>query len=119
MEELFDKEIFSMTVEDLLDEINSLLEDSSPEGKSVKDFTGGYVQQLKNSTQLVLYYGTKTGDKNKNRDTVKVHIEQDEVDQAYMMLKCKIHDMRSNGAKVEKTSLAQRRLAKKKEEDIF
>ena len=117
MDELFDKEIFNMTVDDLLKEINDLITDYSPKGKTVDNFTGGYIQQLKNSTQMVLYFGTKG--ESKNRDTVKVEIEQDEVDQAYMMLKAKIHDMRNNGASKVKTSLAQRRLAKKSEEEIF
>ncbi len=47
IDELFDKGVFVMTVEELILEMNLLLEDNLPDGKSIDDFTGGYVQQLK------------------------------------------------------------------------
>jgi len=108
MEDLFDKRVLSYQVKELLMDIDSLLEDYLPKGKTLEDFTGGYVQQLKNSNQLVCYFGTKPD--GKNRCTVKVTVEQDELDLCYMMLKAKIHSMRANGAKAVKVSIAQRRL---------
>ena len=56
MEELFDKKVLIMTIENLVKEMDYLLADNLPEGKEVKDFTGGYVQQLKNSTKIVAYF---------------------------------------------------------------
>ena len=116
IQELFNKEIFTMTVPDLIESINDLLNDCAPTGKTVDDFTGGYVQQLKNSTQFVAYFGTKNG--TKNRDTIKITIEPDEIDEMYMMLKAKIHDMRTAGS-TTKISLAQRRLAKQKDKKAW
>jgi len=110
--ELFNTEVLKMTVEDLIEEIDSLLDDVAPEGKSRKDFTGGYVQQLSNSNQLVAYFGTKEG--TNNRHSVKITVEADELDEMYMMLKAKIHDIRKDKTKTVKVSMAQRRLAKKK-----
>lgn len=108
MNDLFDRSVLTYEVEDLMMDIDSLLEDNLPEGKTLDDFTGGYVQQLKNSNQLVVYFGTKAG--TNNRETVKITIEPDELDLAYMMLKAKIHTMRKNNAKAVKVSLAQRRI---------
>jgi hypothetical protein len=108
MNDLIDKSVLSYDIKDLLMDIDTLLTEHLPEGKTLKDFTGGYVQQLKNSNQLVCYFGTKKN--SKNRCTVKITIEQDELDLAYIMLKAKIHSMRSNGAKAVKVSIAQMRL---------
>lgn len=110
LNEIFDKGVFSMTTKDLLEDVNSLIEDISPENKTVKDFTGGYVQQLKNSVQFVAYFGTKIG--TKNRDTIKIDIELDEMDMMYAMLKVKIHDMRTK--KNNKISLMNRSVSRKK-----
>jgi|FLOH01.1.fsa_nt_gi hypothetical protein len=110
IDELFDKGVFVMTVEELILEMNLLLEDNLPDGKSIDDFTGGYVQQLKNNTKFVAYFGTKIGSTNKS--TSSIVIEDDELDTMYMMLKAKIHDMRNSKAKVKKISLASRRLAR-------
>ena len=110
--EIFNVEVLKMTEKDLLDDINSLLDDVAPEGKSHKDFTGGYVQQLKNSNQLVAYFGTKEG--TNNRETVKITIDGNELDDMYLMLKVKIHDIRNYKTKAVTVSMAQRRLAKKK-----
>lgn len=101
-----------MTVEELIADIDDLIDDISPDGKSKDDFTGGYVQQLKNSNQFVAYFGTKKG--TNNRDTVKVTIQADELDLFYMMLKAKIHDMKNKKTKTVSISMASRRLAKQK-----
>ena len=112
-DELFDKRFLGMTVEELILDINELLDEYAPEGKTSGDFNGGYVQQLKNSNQLVAYYGMKAGQK--NRDTVKITIPADELDLFYMMLKAKIHEMKSKGTKTVSVSMAQRKLAKNRE----
>ena len=113
--ELFNTEVLKMTVEDLIEDINSLLDDVAPEGKSHENFTGGYVQQLSNSNQLVAYFGTKAG--TNNRDTIKITIDGNELDDMYLMLKAKIHDIRNYKTKTVKISMAQRRLAKQKTEE--
>ena len=105
-----------MTVEDLIEDINSLLDDVAPEGKSHENFTGGYVQQLSNSNQLVAYFGTKEG--TNNRHSIKITVDADELDEMYLMLKAKIHDIRNYKTKTVKVSMAQRRLAKKKATDV-
>jgi hypothetical protein len=108
--ELFNKEVLNFERSELVREINELLDDISPDGKSHKDFTGGYVQQLKNSNQFVAYFGQKRD--GKNRDTVKVNIQADELDLFYVMLKSKIHEMRSIKTKTVSISMAERRLNK-------
>ena len=92
-------------------DINELLEDISPEGKTIKDFTGGYVQQLKNSSRFIAFFGTKPGTNNKS--TVNMKIPADELDLFYMMLKAKIHEMRNEDSNVRTISMAQRRLDRK------
>lgn len=108
--ELFSTEVLDMTVNDLIEEINELLDDVAPEGKDHTYFNGGYVQQLQNSNQLVAYFGMRKGQK--NRDAVKVQIPADELDLMYMMLKAKIHELQNKKTKTVKISMAQRRLAK-------
>lgn len=110
--ELLSTGVMDMTVEDLLVEINEYLDEIAPEGKNSDNFNGGYVQQMKHNSQLVAYFGTKKD--GKNRDSVKIKIPDNEVDDVYMMLKAKIHDMKSHGTKTVSVSFAQRRLAKKK-----
>lgn len=121
MDDLFDKSVLSYAPKELLMDIDIILTQNLPEGKKIKDFTGGYVQQLKNSNQLVAYFGTQKG--TNNRSTCKITIEADELDLAYMMLKAKIHSMRTNGAKAVKVSIAQirldRRAAEGTKENIF
>ena len=114
-DQLFDKDVFIMTIEELLTDMDFLLEEIAPEGKSVSDFTGGYVQQLSHSTRLIAFYGSKPG--TNNRSTGSVDIENDEMDTMYMMLKAKIHQIRNRkkSGKVQKISLAQRRMARKNE----
>ena len=115
--ELFSTEIMEMEVKDLLVEINEYLDEIAPEGKTSENFNGGYVQQMKNSCQLVAYFGTKAD--GKNRDSVLITIPDNEIDDVYMMLKAKVHEMNSGGTKKERVSFASRRLARKKtkEED--
>jgi len=114
--ELFKSEVLEMEVEELLIEINEYLDEIAPEGKTSKNFNGGYVQQMKNSNQLVAYFGTaKDG---KNRDSVKIEVPKDELDDVYLMLKAKIHDMNKGKTKATKVSFAQRRLAKQKTEEV-
>lgn len=115
-DELFDKSVLSFELKDLVMDIDGLLKDIAPDGKDEKDFTGGYVQQLKNSNQFVAYFGTKVG--SNNRDTVKVTIEPDELDLFYIMLKAKIHSMRQENTKTVRVSMAQRRLANKKNDKV-
>lgn len=111
LNQIFNKGVFSMTTKTLLEDINSLIKDITPEDKDPTDFTGGYVQQLKNSVQFVAYFGTKLG--SRNRETVKIDIELDEMDMMYAMLKVKIHDMRAG--KKKKISLMERSVTRKKE----
>ena len=101
-----------MTTKELLEDIDSVLDDYAPEGKDHTYFNGGYVQQLKNSNQLVAYFGMKKGQK--NRDAVKIQIPADELDLMYLMLKAKIHELQNEGTKTVRVSMAQRRLAKQK-----
>lgn len=108
---LFDEAVLTYKLEDLQMEFNDVLDDIAPDGKSKEDFTGGYIQQLKNSNQLVAYFGQKND--GKNRDTVKVSIKADELDLFYVMLKAKIHEMNSKTKGIT-ISMAKRRLDKKK-----
>ncbi len=91
-------------------DINELLDEIAPEGKTNKDFTGGYVQQLKNSNQFVAYFGQKN--ESRNRDTVKVDINANELDYFYILLKAKIHEMRNEKTKTVRISMAERKLKK-------
>ena len=93
-------------------DFNDLLDDIAPEGKTSKDFNGGYIQQLKNSNQLVAFFGS---DKNKNRITVKVLIDDTELDLFYIMLKAKVLDMKNKETKTVKVSMAQRKLDRAKQ----
>ena len=114
--ELFNTEVLKMTTAELLEDIDSVLDDYAPEGKDHTYFNGGYVQQLKNSNQLVAYFGMKKGQK--NRDAVKIQIPADELDLMYLMLKAKIHELQNEGTKTVRVSMAQRKLAKKKSESV-
>lgn len=107
----FDMSIISFEKEDLVKDLDAILSEYAPEGKTIKDFTGGYIQQLTNSNVFVAYYGT---DKNKNKNTVRMTIPDNEVDLFYVMLKAKIHEMKYSG-KTKKivVSLASRKLGKK------
>jgi hypothetical protein len=100
-----------MEIKELLHEINDYLDEIAPEGKTSENFNGGYVQQMKNSSQLVAYFGTKPD--GKNRDSVVVTVPDNAIDDVYLMLKAKIHEMNSKKSKRTRVSFAQRRLAKK------
>ena len=100
--------------DELTKDMNELLDEYAPEGKSSKDFNGGYIQQLKNSNQLVAYFGH---DKNNNRITIKITIDDSELDLFYIMLKAKIHEMKSAKTKTVRVSMAQRKLDKAKTKD--
>ena len=110
MNELFDKSVLSYQVEELMIDMDELLEDIAPDGKTKDNFTGGYVQQLKHSNRFTAFFGTKEGTTNKA--TVQIDIPEDEVDLMYMMLKAKIHSMKNAKSKVKRVSLAQRKLDK-------
>lgn len=47
-----------------------------PEGKSIKDFGGGYVEMLKTKAKVVLYFGF---DHQKNRVSIKFQVKQTDV----------------------------------------
>lgn len=105
---LFNTDYLDSKLEELVKDINDLLDEIAPEGKTNKHFTGGYVQQLKNSNQFVAYFGQKQDAK--NRDTVKVDINANELDYFYLMLKAKIHQMRNEKTKIVRISMAERKL---------
>lgn len=108
--EIFDKRLFKLELEELVKDINSVLDEIAPDGKTNKDFTGGYIQQLQNSNQFVAYFGQKGN--TKNRDTVKVNIQADELDLFYVMLKAKIHEMKQSKTKTVTVSMAKRKYDK-------
>jgi len=114
MTDMFDQTLFTITLEDIMVDINDIITEIAPKGKALKDFTGGYLQQLKNSTQFVAYFGTKPD--GKNRSTSKLTIPDNEIDTYYMMLKAKIQDMKKNNAGTfTAITIAERRLLRKKE----
>jgi hypothetical protein len=47
-----------------------------PEGKTINDFGGGYVEMLKTKAKVVLYFGF---DAHKNRVSIKFQVKQDEI----------------------------------------
>jgi len=112
---LFNRKVLEIEMEELLKDLDDILDEFAPDGKSKDDFTGGYIQQLKNSNQLVAYFGTKPN--SHNRATIKITIQADEVDLFYMMLKAKIHKMRNETTKTVSISMAQRKLNKQKQDE--
>ena len=108
---IFDTALMQSTKGELLNSINDILDEIAPEGKTREDFTGGYIQQLKNSTRFTAFFGTKKGSTNK--DTVQMGIEDNEMDLMYIMLKAKIHDMKSSELVKPKLSLAETMLKHK------
>lgn len=101
---IFDDSILDITKGELVKSMDELLDSIAPEGKTKDNFTGGYIQQLKNSTRFTAFFGTKVGSTNK--DTVQVNIEDNEMDLMYIMLKAKIHEMKNSKATAPKVSLA-------------
>ena len=113
---IFNSEVLNYNIGELMQDINELLNDIAPEGKDESNFTGGYVQQLKNSNRFTAFFGVKEGTTNKQ--TVQIDIPDDEVDLMFLMLKAKIHQMKNARQKVKKISLAQRKLDKLNREAI-
>ena len=105
---VFDSRVLNYNIGELMRDMDELLDDIAPEGKDKTNFTGGYVQQLKNSNRFTAFFGTKVGQTNK--DTVQIDIPDNEVDLMYLMLKAKIHQMKNAKQRVKKVSLAERRL---------
>jgi hypothetical protein len=115
---MFDKGVFSMNTEDLLFDMDLMLGGNLPDGKELKDFNGGYVQQLENSTRFVAFFGTEkgttdSGKPKKNRASAVIDIDSDDIDTMYIMLKLKLHELRNSKRKVKKVSLSAIRLARK------
>jgi len=50
--------------------------DDLPEGKTIQDFGGGYVEMLKTKAKVVLYFGF---DSQKNRVSIKFQVKQTDV----------------------------------------
>jgi len=112
--EAFDTNVLSLTQEEVVMILDDIIEEIAPEGKTCSDFTGGYIQQLKNSSQFVAYYGTKKGTNNKA--TAKVTIDDKELDLYYVMLKSKITAMKNDKSSTKKlTMTASERLMAKAE----
>ncbi len=107
--ETFNKVFLKHTYEELLVTIDNVLEENLPEGKVLSDFNGGYVQQLKNSTVFMAFFGTKAGTKTKA--TAKIAIPDQEVDLFHILLTAKIRSMRAADAPVKITSAADMLLA--------
>ncbi len=108
---LFDSSILSYDTAESLQDMNDIITAITPDGKSPSDFTGGYLQQLKNSTQFVAYFGTKSN--TKNRATAKLTIKEEELDLYYLLLKAKIASMRQADTPITiSISLSERRLAR-------
>jgi hypothetical protein len=98
------------TVQDMINIFNKILDDNVPSGKVVSDFTGGYIQQMANSNQLVLYFGYKWDEKKQefttNRDTVKLDVASEELDLFYIGLKAKIIEMKFTKKKGKNKSVS-------------
>ena len=103
---LFDSSVLNYNIGELMKLIDDLLTEFAPEGKTINDFTGGYIQQLKNSTRFVAFFGTKIGTNNKA--TSIIDVENDDVDLMYLSLKAKIQDMRAKKTNKNKVSLSKR-----------
>lgn len=76
-----------------LEEFDNLLDDIAPPGKTHKEYTGGYIQQVKAGDSFVALFGTKKG--TNNRDVVKKKIPSSELDLFFSLLKVKTEDMRN------------------------
>ena len=111
----------NMKIVDMIDTFNNLVRDNVPEDKTYDDFTGGYVQQMANSNQLVLYFGYKQRfdeDKKKmvntkNKATTILNIDYADIDIMYVGLKAKVTDMRLNKHKKKHKTVSIRDYAKR------
>lgn len=99
-------EIMGLDISDLIEQFDLILEENLPEGKSLEDFNGGYVQQLQNDSVFVAFFGTKADGKNKS--TSRIGIQSEDIDLMYVMLKAKIHQMRNKKRNKKKLSLSDR-----------
>ena len=89
---------------DMLKLFENVVKDNIPEDKRYEDFTGGYIQQLSNSNQLVLYFGYKTKYdelekkyvNTKNRATSVLNISSEEIDIFYVGLKIMVAHIKLN-----------------------
>lgn len=97
-----------ITVKDMVNVFNKIVEQNAPIGKTADDFTGGYIQQMSNSNQLVLYYGYKfkDGEKTGNKDTTILDVDDSEIDMFYIGLKAKTIDMRLRKKKGNKKKVS-------------
>ena len=60
------------SIRDCILDMEHIIESNVPDGKSIIDFNGGYIQQLSLSRQMYLYYGN---DKNNNKVTTIVELK--------------------------------------------
>ncbi|MCK5536021.1 MAG: hypothetical protein KAI79_04295 [Bacteroidales bacterium] len=100
----FNTDILNYTQKEFIMGLDAILNDNLPEGKTVDDFTGGYIQQLKNSNRLTCFFGTKEDGKNKS--TVQIAIATEDLDLTYLMLKCKVQDLHNKTSKIKKVSMS-------------
>ena len=106
-------------VNEMLDK--NIIESQLPEGKTLKDFTGGHVNILKNSSKVVLYFGYKKG--SKNPVSVSIKIEKQDEDLWFKVLQFKRDMLNKNNEAVNlaelmlKVSLAQDELKEKESTD--
>lgn len=105
LQDVFDSSVLNYSTGELMEIINKLITDNAPEGKTLKDFTGGYIQQLTHSNRFTMFYGQKTGTTNKS--TVQLNIADTEVDLMFVMLKAKILDMKNERLANKKVNLTQ------------
>ena len=93
----------NMKLIDMVALFKEVVANNVPKDKALEDFTGGYIQQMSNSNQLVMYFGykKKTNDDGvveptKNRATSIVNIPAEELDIFYVGLKAMVTHMRIN-----------------------
>jgi len=110
-DEVYNIEVYNYTYKELIMNLDGVIAEHLPEGKELKDFTGGYIQHLSNSNRLTMFFGTKPGTKNKS--TVQVSLQDDEVDLVYLMLKAKMHEIKNSKLVKPRISMATRMLETK------
>ena len=82
---MFDTNMLDYNEEELNVILDQILTELRPGKKSLSDFTGGYVQQLKHKTVAVFFFGYKGS----NPDAIKITINPKEIDLYYLMIKAK------------------------------
>ena len=103
------------TIGELMITMDAILKHIAPEGKTIEDFTGGYIQQLKNSTRFTAFFGTKEGTNNKA--TAQYNIPPEDMDNMYLMLKAKIIDMNNVKSKVKMINISEMLLKTKEDKE--